>query len=603
MSRLDYHRCVSLFVLLFVLSTFLNSLRGDEWSTYYEKSGELETPRYDETMAYCERLAKASPYAQMRSFGTSPEGRGIYMIIISKEKTFSPTAVKSSGKPIVMIQSCIHPGESEGKDASLRLMRDFIVFQRQPNILQEIVLIFIPIFNVDGHEQFSAYNRINQNGPKEMGWRVTATRLNLNRDFMKADTPEMRALLELFNQWMPHLFIDCHTTNGADYQYELTYQIDVHEDFGGAVSVWARDQFIPHIISICEKQGHVIGPFAGLIERHHPEKGMRGGIWPPRLSNPYMTLRNRAGLLIETHSLKPYNIRVSVTYDFILAALEELSVHPERLLEAVKTEEKRCIQLGSQFNPEKQFGLQYKITDQGDSIIYRGYKFMERDGPISGEKYPVYEGSALDVPTIYYNNVAPSILISPPSGYLIPQAWQKIIQVIKLHGIQTYRLSEDITDEFETYRFSHPKWRETPYEGRHPVSFKTHPVVERMTFRAGSIYVPLAQAGAKVILHLLEPQAPDALIFWGFFDTIFEQKEYFETYVMEPLAQKMAEEDPDLMQEFERKLAGDSGFAADPYQRLKFFYERSPYWDKQKDLYPVARVTRPLGVKLIEESK
>ncbi|MCU0646077.1 MAG: hypothetical protein MUC94_17675, partial [bacterium] len=214
--------------------------------------------------------------------------------------------------------------------------------------------------------------------------------------------------------------------------------------------------------------------------------------------------------------------------------------------------------------------------------------------------YLSYASEKRDVATIVFNEAEPTVTVAPPLGYLIPQQWTDVIDVVKLHASKMYRLTEDVTGEFEGYRLSDAKFRSFPYEGRQLVTYKTDAVNDQRTFKAGSVYVPLGCPESKIIMQMLEPQAPDALVGWGFFNTIFEMREYFEPYMMEPMAQKMIAEHPELLKEFNTKLASDSAFAANSYQRLMFFYERSPYWDQEKNLYPVARVTRPLGVRLVD---
>ena len=588
--------------MLFLSLTLAAQQRKQNWSTFYEESGGLETPRYEETMDYFRRLDEASPAARMIRFGISPEGRDLNLFIISSERAFTPRDARTSGKPIVFIQCCIHPGESEGKDAAMMLARDILAHKKYPKIPKNLTIGIIPIFNADGHERFGPYNRIYQNGPKEMGWRVTATRLNLNRDFVKADAPEMRAWLGLFNRWQPDFLYDCHTTDGADHQYVLTYNIDVHPDFGGAISTWAKNDFLPVVIPACESRGLIVGPYAWLNDRRHPERGLGGGVWPPMLSNPYVTLRNRGGCLIETHSLKPYDIRVQATYDFILLGLQEMAKHPQKLLQAVAEEDEHAARLGRVYDPDRRFTLRYQTrTDEGDSIVYRGYRFKVEQGIISGAEYLVYSHEPWNVPTVFYNTVEPLVSIAPPLGYLIPQEWTDVIDVVKCHGGKTYRLAEDLTGEFESYRFSDVTFGSTPYEGRQRVSYTARPVTEERTFKAGTVYVPLGCPESKIIIHLLEPQAPDALINWGFFNTIFEQREYFESYVMEPLAQKMVAENPELMEAFQDFLASDTTATSSPRRKLQFFYDRSPYADPEKDCYPVARVTEPLRVKLVAD--
>jgi len=308
------------------------------------------------------------------------------------------------------------------------------------------------------------------------------------------------------------------------------------------------------------------------------------------LSNPYITLRNRAGFLIETHMLKDYETRVKATYDLVLAALIEMTENGEQLIKAVATEDQRCLQMGKTFNPENKFPLTFQTTEVADSIVYRAYQFEKKFGPISGQDYFVYQPIPWDVPTVYYNSVKSKLSVAIPQGYLIPKQWKTVIDVVQAHGIEIKRLQTAITDTFECYRFEKPTWQSSPYEGRHRVNFTSRSSREEITFPAGTVYVPVSQVYARLVLNLLEPDAPDALIRWGFFNTIFERKEYFESYVMEPMAQKMVENDRELKVEFEARLASDSTFAADPYQRLLFFYQRTPYWDQQKNLYPVVRV-------------
>jgi hypothetical protein len=212
------------FVFIFI-SSFA---QFEEWETFFELSGKKETPRYKETMDFCKRLEKKSRWVHMTSFGKSAMERDLPLMIIDNQGLSDPNAVHASGKVVLLIQACIHPGEPEGKDAGLMLVRDLVIGNKFPGLLDHVSVLFIPIFNVDGHERFGPFNRINQNGPQEMGWRVTANNLNLNRDFLKADAPEMQAWLNMFNTWMPDFFIDSHTTDGADYQYVLTYQMEIY---------------------------------------------------------------------------------------------------------------------------------------------------------------------------------------------------------------------------------------------------------------------------------------------------------------------------------------------------------------------------------------
>ncbi len=584
---------IGLWLEILALGIQLSRLTAAErdWRTDSERSNYLRTPRYAETIHFLQRLDSASTELKMVRFGSSGAHRDLWVAIISKSQYFEPSRAHASNLPIVLLNNCIHPGESEGKDACLAFARDLLIRRKYPEILDHCILLIIPIFNADGHERFGPYNRLNQQGPMEMGWRVTVTNLNLNRDFVKAETPEMRAWLTLFNQWLPHLFIDCHTTDGADFQYDILYNIDTHPEFGGAVSIWARDHFLPRLLVKCEQKGHILGPYAGLIDPLHPEKGLRGGVWTPRLSNPYVTLRNRAGLLLETHSLKDYRTRVIASYDFILSSLEALLENPRALATAIAQEDNTCQQFGQ---AKTTFPLVFRLADdQGDSILYRGYEIEVRPGIISGQDYLTYRPIPRDIPAIYFNQVRATLSVPVPLGYLVPIQWHEIITVLRAHGLKLYQTTAPVSGTFEVYQFKNPRWATQSYEGRLRLEFDTESVTRERTFPRGTIYAPTAQPGAKVLLYLLEPQCSDALIHWGFFNAIFEQKEYFEDYVMEPLAQKMAQASPQLKAEFESRLATDSSFAASPYRRLQFFYLHSPYQDPEQNVYPIVRVTRP----------
>ncbi len=589
-------------LVFFAALSFAGETRAQdqEWMTFFERSQGLETPRYPETMAFFARLDKASAFARLESFGRSPEGRSLPLLIISSDKAFTPEKAQRTGKPIVLIQGAIHSGECAGKDAVMLLARDMLIHKKHKALFENLLFLIIPIFNVDGHERFSPYNRINQNGPNEMGWRVTATRLNLNRDFMKADAPEMRQWLQMYHRWLPHLFYDCHTTDGMDFQYLLTYNIDEHEPFGGAVSRWTREIFLPGVRKACEAQGLLIGRYAEFLEQDRPEKGFAIGVWRPMLSNVYATVCNRAGFLIETHSLKPYASRVQATLDFILIGLQEILNDPDAFLHAIAEEDKRVSAWGRGPADTLKIPLQFKTRfDRGDSALFYGYRMEKKPGVVSGRAYPVYTSEKVEMPTVFYNEVEAAVEVAPPYGYLVPRGWHAIIDVLRAHGIKMYRLQEACSGFFEGYRFKEVRFLPRSYEGRSLPLYRVVPVTESCVFPAGTLFVPMGNPHGKLIMHLLEPEAPDALVAWGLMNTLFEDREYFESYVMEPLAQKMMAGDQELAERFLEKVHSDSTFAANPRARLAFFYQHSPWYDQDKDRYPVWRMPKqqPLALE------
>jgi murein tripeptide amidase MpaA len=568
-----------------------------EWLTYYELHDYNETPRYAETIEYCRRLADASPWVRMVSFGTTPQGRDMEVLVLSRHGVFTPEATARADDLVCLVQNCIHAGECAGKDAALMLMRDIAITREHAALLDHVTLLVIPVFNVDGHERFGPYHRINQIGPREMGWRSTAQRLNLNRDYLKAETPEMRAELALWSAWNPDFHIDNHSTDGADYQYDVTYALPVHQEQAEPVRRWTTDTYIPRMERAMRADGHVIMPYAWLIDRTDPAQGVRFGAMSPRFSTGYGALRNRPSLLVETHVRKPYRVRVKAHYDIMLHTLEELSRDPDALRRVVRQADQQTVALGTHYDPTVRFPLQMELTDESEPFTFRGVETTVEPSDVSGARRTVFGTTPVDTPSKAFNQTRVTVAVAPPLGYLIPPEYAWLTELLESHGLRYERLTHAVERQFESYHFDDVKWAERPFEGHHLVTFTATPIRERRTYPAGSILVRLNQPGAKIALHLLEPDAPDSLAVWGFFDQIFCQIEYAEEYVLEDLARRMLAEDPRLKAEFEERLENDSAFRADPRARLYFFYRRSPWWDDRLNVYPIARVTEPLNVE------
>jgi murein tripeptide amidase MpaA len=565
-----------------------------EWLTHAEKTDYRETPRYADTIAYAKRLDQASPLIKFETFGTSGEGRDLPLLIAAEGDTFTPEAAKRARKAVVLIQACIHAGEPDGKDAGLALLRDIAITKTRPGLLKNVVVLFIPIYNTDGHERASPYNRINQTGPAEMGWRTTTTYQNLNRDYMKADTPETRAWLSLWNKWRPDLFIDCHVTNGADYRYNITYQHEHHEGVPPSVLAWERNVIDARVAPSTESAGNIVSWYLEFIDNRDLTKGIRDFNGSPRFSTGYIPLRNRPGILIETHMLKPYRSRVIGTYDFLRFTLEEVNKDPESLLKAGKVADVEALALGSAYDPKRKFPLDFELTDKATPYALKAVESRVETSEISGAPYVTFGDKPLDVTVPMYNELRVKAAVAPPLYYIIPGQWKEVIDVIKAHGLELSTTKAPAKIDIESYRFHDVKWPAGPFEGRQMPSFRVETVRETRTFPAGSAVVPLAQELSRVAINLLEPEAPDSLVRWGFFNATFEQKEYGEAYVLEKLAREMLAKDPQLKKEYENKLASDPNFASSPSARLQFFYRRSPYWDPQMNLYPIGRITTPL---------
>jgi hypothetical protein len=578
-------------VLLAAVLVVPASAGDEDWETYFEKSGGKATPRHAETVEYCKRLDKASRWIRYTTFGVSPQGRDLPLLIASSEKVFSPDAAASArrdGHAVLLIQACIHAGESAGKDAGLMLLRDIAVTKEYPDLLDHVTVLFIPIFSVDGHERFGPYNRINQNGPEEMGWRTTARNLNLNRDFLKADASEMRDWIRLFNAWVPDFFIDCHTTNGSDYQYAITYIIDILGNMAPDLTDWTRDVFLAKVIEQTAEAGFPMSPYVMYMKWGDPTTGIRTWVSPPRFAQGYTSIRNRPGLLIEAHSRKDYSVRVRATYEVLKQSLEILNEESQGLLDVTRAADE--LTASPEFRQEP-YPLQFAV-DRSDSVMldFQGIEYEVIDSDLSGGKWYEYSGEPTNVEVPFFSTQKPTVTADLPEAYIVPAEWGDVIERIALHDVEFVRLSEPVTLRMESYRFTSVEWQKQPYEGRHPVTCEIEPIVEERTFAAGSIVIDMNQPVARVVAHMLEPKGPDSFVSWGFFDGVFEQKEYADRDVLEKLAREMLANDDTLHEELEAAKAADEELAKNPRRILYWFYERSPYWDSRKNIYPVGKI-------------
>ncbi len=607
MSRNGFGVLVSLLLICTVLTEQNTNAQTPsppvppEWLTHAEKTDYRETPDFDTSIAYARRLVAASPWLRLQEFGRSGQGRALPLMIASKGGEWTPQAARKAGKAVVLIQACIHAGETDGKDAGLALLRDIAVTKAHAALLERVVILFIPIYNADGHERRSPYNRVNQNGPAEIGWRGNASNLNLNRDYLKADTPETRAWLRLWNEWQPDLFLDCHVTDGADFRYNITYQFERHDNVAASVRAWSTEGFEKRILPAAEKDGNLFSEYLVFRDNRDPLKGIDSFIATPRFATGYVpVVRNRPALLIETHMLKEYRPRVRGTYDILRAALEEVNRDPEGLMRAGRLADEQTVKEGRVYDASKRLPLSVTLTDTPTPMLLKGLEFRVEKSEVSGAERVVWGTKPSDTTVPFYATARPAVSVAVPLAYIIPPQWKEPLGVLAAHGLRLQKLAAPATIEVESYRFREVKFDGASFEGRVRVSFKTETVRERRTYPAGSVVVSLAQAPARAALQLLEPEAPDSFVSWGFFNPIFEQKEYAEDYKLEALAHEMLAKDAALRREFEQRVAADQKFAASASERLRFFYERSPYWDTQVNLYPVGRVTTNLKLPLVD---
>jgi len=554
---------------------------SDPWVTAFEADAEHDvSPDYAEMRAWFDRLDAASDLIRIEVFGTSPEGRPLYAVIASKDgATFDPS------KPVLLAQAGIHPGEIDGKDAGMMLLRD-IAFYGRDDLLDGVNLILIPILSVDGHERASAYSRPNQRGPRIQGWRNTATNQNLNRDYMKLDQAEMQAVRGLVLKYQPDLYVDIHVTDGMDYQYDVTYGYNGEDGVysrSPATAAWLDTAFKPAMNAALEAQGHIPGQLVFGVDDANPRAGLSDGGLGERFSNGWGSAAHVPTILIENHSLKPHEQRVLGTYVFLETALTLLATEGSDLRRAIAADRAlRPAQVPANF-----------VSDPTpiETRSFKGILYETYDSPASGRTEIRWLGRPDPEPwPMPFYGSRPGLMLDRPVAYWVPAHRPDLIERLRIHGVQMETLTEARTVPVQMLRLDDPVLATRTNEAHVAVTVTSVTPQDRdWTWPAGSVRIPTDQPLGDVVVLLLEPQSSESFFAWGMVTEVLNRVEYIEGYAIAPLAEAMLAADPVLKAEFEARLAADPAFAANGDARLQWFYERTPFADDRYRLYPIAR--------------
>ena len=558
--------------------------------TRAESSSFEATSTYDETLDFLRQLQRHFPAMYLGFYGSSGQHRPLPFVVVSKERAFTGRQAQQAGKPIVLIQNGIHAGEIDGKDASLMLLRD-LALGKHEEILEAITLVVLPIYNVDGHERISPYNRPNQNGPRQgMGFRTTANGLDLNRDYLKLSSEEARSLIALVNAWRPHLHVDDHVTDGVDMEWVLTYTWAEAPQAPPPVDGWLRAH-MPAVLAATSKAGHKIGPYVDLIDHNDPAKGFNSWVGQPRYSTGYFPLRNRPSVLVEMHSYKPYPQRVAANREFLVALLQEIARDPASLTKAVADAEAATVALGKPDAPPSSVAVDIEASDidQADRIRFPVFAGEMKTSVVSGKPLLLFhrgEAHEIEVPWIHQAKIVKSV--PRPRGYLVLPGWPQIEARLRGHALKVEKVMQPTEIEVESMRVSQPKYAPASYQGLTRVESKATRTVERRKIPAGALWVPADQPDFEVAVQLLEPEAPDSLLSWGLLSSLFEGKEYMDTRVLEGQVTEMLK-DPKTAADWQAALK-DEKFAGDSQARYQWWFRRTPYWDDTIGLLPYYRV-------------
>ncbi len=566
----------------FVFCFLLIAVKAWAQKTPFERSGKTETTTYTAAITYYQNLIKGCPEARLLSYGSTDFGKPLHLLVLSKDKVFDPVAIRKSNKRILLINNGIHPGEPEGIDASMMLARDLIKGKQLP---KNVVICIIPLYNIDGSFNRTGTSRANQNGPVAYGFRGNGKNLDLNRDFIKTDSKNSAAFQLIFNTWQPEIFVDTHTSNGADYQYVMTLIPTQKDKLNGILSNYLTQTLVPGLYAAMEKQGYPMIPYVNSIGET-PESGITGFIESPRYSTGYTTLHNTIGFMPETHMLKSYDLRVDATYK-LLQAYVGIVERDARIIGENKQKADAFVAA------QQAFPLDWKLNkNEVNDLNFKGFEAGQKPSEVSGADRLYYDRNKPYTKTIKeWNKFEPAITVQKPIAYIIPKAWDRVINLLMLNGVKLREIKADQKIEVESYYIGDFKTSTRPYEGHYLHSaVKLNPVKQNLQYYAGDFVVYVNQPGNRYIVETLEPQAIDSYFNWNFFDSILDMKEHYSAYVFEDTAAELLKKNPELKAKLEAKKAADADFAKNGPAQLDFVYKNSDYYEKTHNRYPVARL-------------
>ncbi|WJJ96135.1 M14 family metallopeptidase [Algibacter luteus] len=574
-------RLLYLFIFVFSCNT-TNEKPNFNFETHFEISNGLETATYQLTIQFYNNLAEAYPQITIDSIGETDSGKPLHLVTFNVDTQFDFSEIRKN-KRILFINNGIHPGESDGIDATMLLFRDLVHGRIEPP--KNTILATIPIYNVGGSLNRNTSSRANQNGPKAYGFRGNARNYDLNRDFIKCDTKNAETFSKIFHLVKPDVFIDTHVSNGANYQYTLTHLFTQHNKLGGDLGHYLHTEMMPKLEQKLAEKEWDITPYVNVFNKV-PEKGFSQFMDYPRYSTGYTTLFNCLGMMVETHMLKPYEQRVEGTYE-LLKSMIAITEEDGETISKIKNEQiKRLYE-------SKTYRLLWEVdTTEISQLNFKGYEAKTIKSDVTGFNRLKYDTNKPFIKTIKYQNYfKPTKIIEIPSAYIIPQGWHQVINLLKLNKVEMKRFENDTILEVEHYKITDYDTRRMAYEGHYPhYNVQISSSLENKNFQKGDYIIHTEQEAIRYLIETLEPQAIDSFFNWNFFDTILQQKEGFSPYVWEDIALELLENNPDLREAFDQRKKSDSEFNANWYAQLDWLYKQSEYYEKAHMQYPVYRL-------------
>ncbi|MBE7173164.1 MAG: M14 family metallopeptidase [Williamsia sp.] len=570
-------------LLIVLLCGLFSGAQAQKFETLFEKSGGTKTPPYRDIVDFYQQLDKASGKLLLKTMGPSDAGFPLHLVLFSNDGKFDPAAWHRQKKTVILINNGIHPGEPDGIDASMLLLRDLVTGAKK--IPDNVALAVIPVYNIGGCLNRSPFYRVDQNGPEEFGFRGNSQNLDLNRDFIKCDSKEARSFAEIFHTVDPDIFIDNHVSDGADYQHVMTLISSQHNKLGGAMGEYLNKEMEPALYASMKERGYDLVPYVNFFG-DTPDNGWPEFFDAPRYSSGYATLWHTFGFTVETHMLKPYDQRVKSNY----VLMESFCQFASKNAETIQSLRSQAI---AQALGQSQFPISWELDrSQWKEIVFKGYTAGRKPSGVSGLPRLYYDRTKPYEKTVkLYNYYKPSVLVQKPVAYIIPQGWWKVIDLLKINRVAMRTLTRDTLIEVQVTRIQDYKAAPRPFEMHHLNSdVKTTSTKQKMLFRKGDYWVSLNQSANRFLMEVLEARGPDSYFAWNFFDAILQQKEGYSNYMFEDEAAAWLQSHPDVKQKLEQRRQSDSSFAKSARAQLDFVFENTPYIEPDYLRYPIYRV-------------
>lgn len=554
-----------------------------DFTSLFESSNGTQTPEYEQVIEYYEQLSESYTSIAMYTMGATDSGEPLHLITYNPNRSFDSELGQDGKQLVILINNGIHPGESDGIDATMMLMRDLA--QEKLKTPQNLIVAAIPVYNIGGALNRNTGSRTNQNGPQEYGFRGNARNFDLNRDFIKSDTKNAQSFQKLFRLLNPDIFIDNHVSNGADYQYTLTHLFTQHNKLGGQIGNYLHTKMMPAIVDSLTDKSWDITPYVNVFNRP-PEGGFSQFMDNPRYSTGYTSLYNTLGMMVETHMLKPYKQRVEGTY----ALMESVIGFAEASAPEIKSLRKEH---WKRFAPGTYYSTQWQIdSSKTTTLSFKGYEAIYQPSEITGVNRLKYDrDQPFEKPITYYNNFKATDSVKIPEYYVVPKAWWQVVQLLKTNRIKMERFKKDTLLSVSAYKITDYKSFNRPYEGHYlHYATKVENYETQVLIPQDSYKISTAQPGVRYLLETLEPTAVDSFFNWNFFDSVLQQKEGFSPYVWEDLALEFLNENPEIKAEFEAKKESDPAFAANWYAQLDWIHKKSPNYEAAHLRYPIYRM-------------